>query len=261
MNIHINKAPPLFSIGSESLGTKCLEVAPKLEVPTRCLGPSIVELARQIDANNTGYVRVAVGVCQSFMDQLNKLSADHAEKLRTRASFLSSNRLWTSVVRFCSSIGSALSLFAGFSSGNPTASIIGIGLGLFPFIYKALSIGVEQKDLEKIATQFGCLLAMALFFSYFQVDVPTFNPEAIFSLGLSTLGAISSGAKGIYDARLTWKDGELKALKFFMEEIQQKLQEMTGSMADNIKSVATNTSFLNDVMSQYISTKTNFIRG
>lgn len=261
MNIHIDKAARLFSIGDRSPGAEPFGIAPKLEAPTHCLGPAIIELARQIDANNTSYVHVAVNVCQSFMNQLNALSAEHVQRLTSRASLLFSRRVWTTVVSVCSFIGSALSLFAGFSSGNPTASVIGIGLGLLPFVYKALSIGVEQKDLEKAAAQFGCLLAMALFFSYFQIEIPAFNPQAIFSLGLSAAGAISSGAKGIYDARLTWKDGELKALKFFMEAIQQKLQEMTGSMTDNLKSVATNTSFLNDVMNQYIATKTNFTRG
>lgn len=261
MNIHINKAPPLFPVRDKLSIKKPFLASPKLEVPTLCLGPAIVELANQIDTNNASYVRVAVDVCQSFMNQLHALSAQHMEKLTIRASFLLSSRIWSTVVNACSFVASALSLFAGFSSGNPTASIAGIGLGLLPFVYKALSMGVEQKDLEKIATQFGCLLATALFFSYCQIEIPDFNPQAIFSLALSTAGAISSGAKGIYGARLTWKDGELKALKFFMEAIQQKLQEMTGSIADNVKSVATNTSFLNDVMSQYLATKTNFIRG
>ncbi len=259
MILHVTEAARLFPSTEQAPVVSPFTVEPKLEAPTQCLGFAMVELANKIDFNNANYIKIAVNVCNALMENLSSFSNEHLKKLESRASLLASSRVWSAVLSICSLVGSAFALFAGMSSPSPTASLIGIALGLLPFIYNALSTGVEQKDLSKAGRYLGPLLATALFFSYFQVQISPTDIVEFLKSGVKITEVISGVAGGIYEARLTWKEGELEALQFLTEAMQQKLQEMTGSMADNIKSVATNVSFLNDVMSQYIATKTNFI--
>ena len=259
MILPISEASRLFSSTEEPAIASPFAIQPKLEAPTRCLGFAMVELAEKIDFNNTHYVNIAVNVCNSLLQNLNSFSTEHLKKLEHRASLLESSNVWSAVRSICSLAGSVFALFAGMTSPNPAASVIGIALSLLPFIYNALSTGVEQKDLSKGAVPFGCVLATALFFSYFQIQISPSDLGAFLKSGLKVTEVVAGVTSGIYAARLTWKQGELEALQFLTKALQQKLHEMTGSMADNVKSIATNVSFLNDVMSQYIATKTNFI--
>lgn len=237
-----------------------LSVQPTLEMPTTgCLGFAIVDLAQTMDATNLRSVSVATQICQMFLNNLQGFSVDHLKKLEERASLLQGSRLWSGVLSLCSFVGSALSLFAGMSSSNPVMSVAAAGLGLAPFIYNALSSSLEHKDLKKEATQFGVLLGTALLFVYFKAEIPNLNLQAIFQSSINIAQTMSGVVQGIYSARLTWKEGELGTLQFLTKTIQDKLQEMTGSLTENIKNVATNVSFLNDVLSQYLETKTNLI--
>ena len=250
--LHLNTDSPLT--------THPLSIKPQLEMPTtNCIGFAIVDLAQTIDVTNFRSVSIATQVCQAFLNNLQGFSIDHLKKLEERASLMQGSKLWSGVLSLCSFIGSALSIFAGISSSNPVASIAAAGLGLAPFIYNALSSGIEHKDFQKNTTQIGILLGTALFFVYFKAQIPTLDLTTVISSGAEIAQTVSGVVHGIYSARLTWKQGELGALQFLTKTIQNKLHEMTGSLTENIKSVATNVSFLNDVLSQYLATKTNFI--
>lgn len=259
MNIRINQLPPLISPSESVAHNSILSFKPELPRPqAKCLGPELVALAEKIDLNNASYVKVATTVCQTLMANLQSFSQDHLKKLEERASLLAKSGWWSTIVQFCSLIGSSISLFTGISSNNPTSAALALGLGLLPFIYEALSCGVEERHLEKRVFQFGVLAGIALFIARFQIHLP--KPDFSFAEpALITLQSVTGIMKTFYDIRLTWKKAELEALQFLTSEIQKKLQEMTGSLSHNIKTVFSNTSWLNDIMSRYIETKKIFI--
>ena len=262
MSMPISSLPPLSS-NPASPNSQALALKPQLPHPTTgCLGFAMVELAEKIDFNNTNYVQVATKVCHTLLENLQSFSTEHLKKLEERASFLQSNQWWSTIVNVCSFVGSALAIFSGLSSRNPAAAVMTVCIGLLPFVYEALSTGVEQKEIDKGIFQFGTLLATALLLNYFRAYIPALQiPNLMTGLQttLSVSQTIAGMGKGIYDTRITWKKGELDALQFLTSEIQTKLQEMTGSMTDNIKAIASNHSFLNEAMSKYIETKKAFI--
>ncbi len=262
MNMRIDQLPLLMVNADSSTNASALSLKPVLSIPeTKCLGPELVALAEKIDLNNASYAKVATTVCQALMANLQSFSTDHLKKLEERAYLLQKSGWWSTIVQYCSYIGSAISLFVGISSENPVSSAIALGLGLLPFVYEALSCGVDERHLEKRIFQFGVLAGIALFFARFNIQLPQLN-SAFLKPALSVIQSVIQSVTGImktfYDVRLTWKKGELEALQFLTSAIQKKLQEMTGSLSDNVKTVFSNTSWLNDIMSKYIETKKTF---
>jgi hypothetical protein len=261
MNIHVDEASRVFPPFSKPLTSDPLLVKPNLEPPNNgCIGFAIVDLAQTMDSTNASYVSVATQVCRGFLQNLQSFSTENLKKLEERASLLKSSEVWSAISHICSFIGSTIALFTGILAPNPTLAALSLGLGVLPFVYTALSSGVEQKELEKGAVKLGILLATAFFFAHFRGRIPALNAGAMLSSGVGMSETVLGIVTGIYSARLTLKQGDLEALQFLTNELQTKLREMTGSMTADIESVATNTSCLRKALEQYIATKTTFIR-